>query len=170
MDLNYYKNILLKEKDRVTELIEKVDDDTVYGDEKTHGSMRENTGELSAYDNHPGDMGTEVFMAEMNMNLRDNEKNRLYQINMAIDKINNGTYGACEICKSQIEEERLDIVPEASLCSTCSKEHDKINQMQDYRPVEEELLDKRDYFYSDIVEDLADLNRNEEHDQVEDGF
>ncbi len=170
MNLNYYKEMLIKEKKRVTNLIEEVDDNTVYGGEKTHVSMRENTGELSGYDNHPGDLGTEVFMAEMQMNLRDNEKSRLYQINTALDKINNGTYGTCEGCNNKIEEERLDIVPEASLCAHCAKEYNKIYKDQDYRPVEEELLDKRDYFYSDILEDLADLNRNEEHDAVEDDF
>ncbi|SHJ57646.1 TraR/DksA C4-type zinc finger protein [Tepidibacter formicigenes] len=170
IDLNYYKEILLKEKEKVTNLVDKIDDNTVYGDNSTRSSMRENTGELSGYDNHPADMGTEVFMAEINMNLKDNEKDRLYQINAALDRINNGTYGICEKCKKEIEEERLDIIPESSLCSSCSNEYDKIYKNQDYRPIEEELLNKNDYFYSDILEDLADLNRNEEHDQVEDGF
>lgn len=170
MNLSYYKDMLLKEKSRVENIIERVDDNSVYDTERNHVSMRESTGELSAYDNHPGDMGSEVFTEEMNMNLRDNEKSRLYEINMALERIDRGTYGVCEKCSSQIEEERLDIVPEAALCSSCSNLRDKLDKRQDYRPIEEDLLDKNDYFYADIVEDLADINRNEEHDQVEDGF
>jgi RNA polymerase-binding transcription factor DksA len=45
---------------------------------------------------------------------------RLKRTNEALEKIKKGTYGKCEKCKSQISEERLDLVPEAKLCKDCN--------------------------------------------------
>ena len=48
-----------------------------------------------------------------------NLKNRLKDINLAIDKIKSGKYGSCEKCKKPVSQERLNIYPEAKLCSKC---------------------------------------------------
>ncbi|KXZ39584.1 transcriptional regulator, TraR/DksA family [Alkalithermobacter thermoalcaliphilus JW-YL-7 = DSM 7308] len=168
-NIDKYKDILMNEKERIIKLIQQMDDNSVYDDQKDRANERECSGELSSYDNHPADFGSEVFMTEMNMNLRDNEKFRLYEIERAIERIYNGNYGICSNCSKHIEDERLDVIPETSLCSECASEYAKLKNY-DYRPVEEQLLDKRDLFYSDILEDLADINRNEENDAVEDDF
>ncbi len=47
---------------------------------------------------------------------------RLKDVNSALDKIKNNTYGICEKCKKEIESRRLKIVPEAKLCLKCSRE------------------------------------------------
>ena len=162
IEMNNYKEKLLKEKERVTNLIDELQDDTPFGDHKHPTSQRYATGELSAYDNHPGDMGTEVFMQEMQMNLANQHKYRAD----VIDKISLGSYGICDVCGKNIENERLEILPETTLCAHCSNEQPQ-NYMNEYRPVEEELLDKDDYFYSDLNEYLADTNRPIEHDTVD---
>ena len=46
---------------------------------------------------------------------------RLQDVNNALDKIKKGTYGKCEKCGKEIREERLEIYPEARLCSDCQK-------------------------------------------------
>lgn len=46
---------------------------------------------------------------------------RLKDIDSALEKIKNNTYGLCENCKKEIETRRLEIVPEAKLCLGCSK-------------------------------------------------
>lgn len=46
---------------------------------------------------------------------------RLKDIDDALIKIQENRYGQCEKCKKEIEPERLEIVPEARLCSKCSK-------------------------------------------------
>lgn len=48
---------------------------------------------------------------------------RLKDINGALDKIKNNTYGICEKCKKEIELKRLKIVPEAKRCLKCSREN-----------------------------------------------
>lgn len=165
-ELNKYKETLIKEKERVTNLIDELQDDTPFGDHKHPTSQRYATGELSAYDNHPGDMGTEVFMQEMQMNLANQHKYRADVIDRALDKIDLGTYGTCDVCGKKIENERLEILPETTVCAHCSKEMPE-NNMHEYRPIEEALIDKDDYFYSDLNEYLADINRPIEHDAVD---
>ena len=100
MDINKYKKELEKEKDNLTKLISSMQDNTLFGNTENPTSERYSSGELSSYDNHPGDMGTEVFMQDMQNSLTIHEKARLYQINKALDdKIENGTYGVCKMCQ-----------------------------------------------------------------------
>jgi len=46
---------------------------------------------------------------------------RLEKINLALEKIKNGTYGRCKECGKEISDERLNIYPEAEFCSKCQK-------------------------------------------------
>lgn len=46
---------------------------------------------------------------------------KLRDINLALKKIKNKTYGKCEECKKSISKERLKIYPEARLCKSCKK-------------------------------------------------
>src|SRR5690554_5746263 len=103
-------------------------------------SMREYTEELSAYDNHPADLGTEMFMAEMQINLENNEKYRLNEIEDALQRIDNDNYGICKGCGTKIEKERLEIIPETSTCLQCEEHEVPLNDSDANRPVEERLL------------------------------
>jgi RNA polymerase-binding transcription factor DksA len=47
----------------------------------------------------------------------------LSDINSALIKIEKGTYGKCENCGQDIEEEVLDIAPESHLCKECNKKN-----------------------------------------------
>lgn len=155
-DMEYYRQILLKEKDKVINLIDEIEDDTVSEDDFKNSSIKDSTGELSGYDNHPADMGTEVFMREMDLKLKNGESMRLYNINKALEKMDLGLYGKCEECSVDIDSERLDIIPETLLCSSCSKGHKK-----EFETVEEDTFSKSEYFYSDLVEGLESTNRYE---------
>lgn len=84
-------------------------------------SMKESMNELSSYDNHPADMGTEMFMASMQMSLKENEKAMLYKIDRVLDRIENNQYGICHICNKNIDIERLEILPETDLCIECEE-------------------------------------------------
>src|SRR5437868_3459729 len=58
-----------------------------------HGNMLDGTGEISGHDNHPGDLGTEVFLRERDMLLEQNLDSILRQCERALQKIEDGTYG-----------------------------------------------------------------------------
>jgi YteA family regulatory protein len=104
-------------------------------------SLRDATSELSSYDNHPGDMGTETYEAEVNQSFRINDKYMLSEIEAALQKIEEGKYGECESCHKSIDEDRLEIIPHARYCMTCeqSYEHNVRGEEED-RPVEEEVM------------------------------
>ncbi|KRQ86549.1 General stress protein 16O [Caloramator mitchellensis] len=102
--------------------------------------QREEIGELSVNDNHPADVGTEMFDKERGFALLSNEKNMLVQIDNALERIENGNYGVCEVCGKEIEEERLDFLPYASRCVKCENEKVNHNTFRYDRPVEEGVL------------------------------
>lgn len=158
MDTNKYKKELQKEKDNLTKLISNMQDNTLFGNTQNTTSERYSSGELSSYDNHLGDMGTEVFMQDMQNSLTNHEKGRLYQVDKALDRIENGTYGICEICKNHIDEDRLDLIPETDLCSNCAQKHD--NLPLDTEHVDLNFVNKGCNFYSQDLKDLTDLNKN----------
>lgn len=106
----------------------------------TDASLKEYTEELSAYDNHPADLGTELFMMTMQANLENNEHQRMVEVDKALGKIKDGTYGKCERCGADIPDERLDIMPETTTCIKCSERKLEAFKIESDRPVEEELM------------------------------
>ncbi len=75
--------------------------------------------ELSNYDNHPADQGTELYTLEMNMALKVHEQTKLNDIQKALNKFENGTYARCEHCHKEISYKRLEVKPSAALCYDC---------------------------------------------------
>lgn len=63
----------------------------------------------------------EVEEYENLMAVEQSFETRLKEINLALQKIEKGTYGVCEKCKKAIEIERLKIIPEARFCKKCKK-------------------------------------------------
>ena len=105
-------------------------------------SIRDNASELSSYDNHPGDLGTETFEAEKNFSFRNNDKFIIAEVDEALRKIKNGTYGLCEHCGKEITEERLDIIPYTRLCISCEEKFPlKAEDREKGRPIEEQVLE-----------------------------
>jgi RNA polymerase-binding transcription factor DksA len=76
--------------------------------------MRE--GELAHYDQHPADQGTETFEQEMDATtdilLADEARN----VEIALERLAEGTYGTCVDCGREIPAERLEAIPEAIRC------------------------------------------------------
>jgi len=113
--------------------------------------------ELSRYDNHPADIATELFDAEHNAALKEREEFTVREIDDALQRIKDGTYGICEICGKHLESKRLEALPYARNCIECeiSEEHenelDKISKSS-HRPMEEDVLEKvmRGDFLHDI--------------------
>jgi RNA polymerase-binding protein DksA len=81
----------------------------------------ESAGSLSDVPVHPADLGTENFQQELDLALVENEEQLLADINDALARIENGTYGRCENCHRPIPRERLEAVPYARYCLRCAK-------------------------------------------------
>ncbi|WP_407270340.1 TraR/DksA C4-type zinc finger protein [Radiobacillus sp. PE A8.2] len=94
------------------------------------------TGELSNYDNHPGDQGTALYDQEKELALHGHAKHKVEEINDALKKIESDTYAICEICGNDIEEERILAVPTTSRCQTHAE-----GRLTNERPVEEDIME-----------------------------
>ncbi len=75
--------------------------------------------------NHPGDDASEVFLRERNLTLRENSDDMLAQVDAALERLDNGTYGTCQRCGKQINPERLEALPSAAYCIACQSEIEK---------------------------------------------
>lgn len=74
-------------------------------------SVREESGDLSAYGQHQADVGTESFERDMAFSMISNDKVIVGEIEAAIERIKNGTYGICEYTGKPIPEARLLSIP-----------------------------------------------------------
>lgn len=73
-------------------------------------------GELSTYDQHPADVGTEVFEHEKNMSILEQVEAELSDVDAAMERLEAGEYGRCQACGRPIEPERLEQRPFARFC------------------------------------------------------
>jgi DnaK suppressor protein len=79
-------------------------------------SVSDTGGELSSFDQHPGDSGTETFEMEKNVSLREQVDDELREIEAAFQRLERGTYGTCQACGKPIGDERLEAMPATRFC------------------------------------------------------
>lgn len=72
--------------------------------------------ELSSYDQHPADQGTETFEQEKAASILEQHQAELKDVQSAFKRLEEGTYGACEACGKAIPEPRLEARPAARFC------------------------------------------------------
>jgi DnaK suppressor protein len=76
------------------------------------------------FDDDPADSGSASFERETAQSLSKHARGLLTQIDDAVRRIDNGTFGVCERCGDQIDSDRLEALPYARLCLDC-KRHDE---------------------------------------------
>jgi YteA family regulatory protein len=104
-------------------------------------SASEATGELSEYDNHPGDAGTETWQRSQMLALRAEQGTQLVAVGEALRRLADGTYGVCTRCGGSIERDRLEALPETPYCKSCREEVEAEGARDPRRrPIEEEIL------------------------------
>lgn len=99
-------------------------------------SMRDQIGELSTNDNHPADIGSEMFERSKDIALHENRERHLMDVKEALARIDSGEYGYCRTCGAPISHERLKAIPSTAYCV----EHVPDPSLSQRRPVEEQLL------------------------------
>jgi DnaK suppressor protein len=111
IDTSEFRTLLEQERERITSAI-------AYLHEENPGNMEDEVGELAGRgsDNHLGDMASVTFDRELDQGLEEGAQQTLDQIDRALKKIDDGTYGTCERCGKPIGEERLRARPWATLC------------------------------------------------------
>ena len=82
---------------------------------------RDASGDLSSYTIHMADMSADTYERELATTLASSEQAVLYQIEDALKRIDEGTYGMCQQCQKPITMSRLRAVPYTSLCIACQR-------------------------------------------------
>jgi DnaK suppressor protein len=72
--------------------------------------------ELSSVDQHPGDSGTETFEMEKNVSLLEQVDDELLEVEAAVQRLERGAYGTCQVCGRPIGDERLEAMPATRFC------------------------------------------------------
>lgn len=109
------KMSLLKQGREIEHTIEKMKENDTSEQDKYSPT------ELSNYDNHPADMGTQLFQVELNTALKIHEEHLLKEIHDALGRMEDGIYGKCAFCGEEINAERLRAIPYARLCMDCEQ-------------------------------------------------
>ena len=96
------------------------------------GNLREHAegNEASAFGMHQADAGSDAYDRDLALNLLSQEQNALYEIEEALSRIENGTYGYCEISGDKIMKERLEAIPFARLTVECQSQLEKQNRLR----------------------------------------
>lgn len=99
-------------------------------------SLSESAVEFATYDNHPADVASETFEREKDFALREDQRFTLTEVDAALGRIADASYGRCIVCGKQIADERLQAIPYASRCLHCQLQQE--DPVRD-RPIEESL-------------------------------
>ena len=72
-----------------------------------------------------GDESATISNRHLLMSLSENERAKLIEVDEALDRIEDGTFGICEECGEPIALKRLEVIPNARYCITCKEELEK---------------------------------------------
>ena len=107
LDESQARERLESERDRVSRLISSLRDEGLDQEESAQ------TGELTHYDQHPADQASETFEREKDLSILERLEEELAEIEAALERLDEGTYGIDEISGDPIDPERLEAYPTA---------------------------------------------------------
>jgi len=109
-ELQEFKELLLAKRNELLSNVSSMEIETL---------RRENS-DLSMFPVHTDDMGTDNYDQELTLGLMDYERRLLKDIDEALERIENGSYGLCEGKGEVIPKARLKAVPWAKYCVACA--------------------------------------------------
>jgi DnaK suppressor protein len=107
------ERLLLREREQVLAALDQFD--------RQDASIRDRTGELSLHRFHMADIGTETMEREKEFLFASRDGRRLWEVDEALRRLYRDPerFGVCERCGQDIPFERLEVIPDARLCSPC---------------------------------------------------
>ena len=118
-DLKEFKKIVLKKKEEILDDFQHISNDTL------RKSQKEASGDISGYTYHMADVASDNYDREFSLGLASNERKFLNELDEALNRIEDGTFGICDDCRGQITKIRLKAVPSARLCIKCQEKREK---------------------------------------------
>ncbi len=107
---------------RLRSLLSRLDRDrSVLMEEALRGTGGEASGGLSDVPVHMADLGTDAYEEEITLGLVESEEQLLSEIDAALVRLDEGTFGQCEACRQKISKARLQALPYARHCIRCAQ-------------------------------------------------
>jgi RNA polymerase-binding protein DksA len=113
-DIDHFRQKLLALKRRLGGQLSQLEEEALRG---TGGEAR---GNLSNLPLHPADLGTDNYEEEVALELLVTQADLLTEVQDALTRIDQGTFGRCENCGQEIRRERLEALPYARHCLPCA--------------------------------------------------
>ncbi len=121
-DLEYFKKLLLKKREELIKNIEYLRSVT------QNSTNQEASGDHSAYSFHMADQGTDAMEREKAFLFASRDEKYLKQIDAALERIENGTYGICRVTGKEIGHERLEAVPTTTISYEAKVQESKMGR------------------------------------------
>ena len=109
-----YRKLLLKAKEQIVGDIKHLSDEN-------SGSTNDRSGDVSGHALHMADVATDMYDREFLLGLAANDRELLYEIDEAVGRIQEGTYGVCVQCKKNVPVTRLKAIPQVRTCMKCQE-------------------------------------------------
>jgi RNA polymerase-binding protein DksA len=111
LDLEKFRGLLAEEHDRLLRIERELVDNSRQAKESLEG--------FSESDDVPADIAAQASEREKDQVLSQGVQHTLNQIEFALERVDDGSYGVCEMCSVEIPEERLERLPWVSTCVDC---------------------------------------------------
>ncbi len=112
-ELGYFEKLVKEKRKKIMDSLD------YYRSTVVDSNTKEASGDASAYSYHMADQGTDAMEREKAFLFASRDEKYLKQLDDALLRIDNGTYGICRSCGELIGKERLEAVPTTTICYDC---------------------------------------------------
>jgi len=117
-ELQRYREKLISLKEEVFNGIKRLSEDTLMK------SQKDVSGDISGYGLHMADVASDNYERDFSLERVSDERDVLIEIDEAIRRVEEGTFGLCQTCRGRIGKQRLEVLPYARLCKKCQEKQE----------------------------------------------
>ncbi|MFA6282354.1 MAG: TraR/DksA C4-type zinc finger protein [Candidatus Omnitrophota bacterium] len=118
-ELKEYKEKLINLKEEVMNQIREISEDTLMK------SQKDISGDMSGYGSHIADVASDNYERDFSLGLVSDERKVLLEIEEALKRVENKSYGECVMCEKPIASTRLKALAYAKCCKKCQEKIEK---------------------------------------------
>ena len=118
-ELNEFRELLLNMKEDILARIREISEETLMK------SQKEMSGDMSGYSLHMADAASDSYERDFNLGLVTNERRLLFDVEEALKRIEEGTYGVCLVSGKPIRKTRLKVIPYAKYSTSVQSKLEK---------------------------------------------
>ncbi|HIE35697.1 MAG TPA: hypothetical protein EYP89_00465 [Candidatus Omnitrophica bacterium] len=122
-ELKIYKEKLLNLKDDILNQIRDISQNTLMK------SQKDLSGDISGYTLHMADVASDNYERDFNLGIVSGEREVLLEIDEALKRIEDKSYGICKMCNKRIGKRRLEAILYAKYCRKCKEKLEKEGKM-----------------------------------------